>query len=412
MMSENLYLAKNRSPQFFYGYVIVLVSFLIMVVAWGTFYTFGVFFKPLLAEFGWTRAITSGAFSLSIIIQGFLGIIIGRLTDRFGPRVIMAVCGLFLGSGYLLMSQTSLVWHLYLFYGVMIGIGLSASWIPLVSTIARWFVKGRGIMTGVVISGIGIGIIIMPPLVGWLISSYGWRTSYIIIGIIVLVLIVLAAQFLRKEPGQVGQLPYGEGEKLNSATRDFSLREAFHNPRFWILSAIYLCFGFSLESIMVHIDPHVTEFGISAAIAAGILAIIGGGSIPGRLVMGAFADRAGGKVALIVGFVLLTIALFWLQLAKEVWMFYLFAAIFGFAFGTLYVVLSPIVAELFGLSSHGAILGIIIFGYTIGGTIGPILAGKIFDITSSYQLAFLVFAIISAVGLVLTLFLKPMHSEV
>jgi len=405
-------LAKNRKPTFFYGYVVVLVSFLIMVIAWGAFYSFGVFFKPLLSDFGWSRAVTAGAYSLCVIIQGFLGIIIGRLSDRFGPRIIMVAGGFFLGSGYLLMSQIGAIWHLYLFYGVIIGSGMSASWIPLVSTVARWFVRRRGIMTGIVTTGIGAGLMIMPPAAHWLISAYSWRTAYIIVGITALVLIILLAQFLRREPRQVAELPRGEGEKLNLQIRGFSLWEAIHTRQLWLVCAAYLCFGFCLESIMVHIDPHATELGISAAIAANILAIIGGGSIIGRVAMGAFADRAGSKLALILGFILLTITLFWLLVAKEVWMLYLFAVIFGIAFGTLWVVLSPIVAELFGLSSHGVILGIIIFVYTIAGTAGPVLAGGVFDITSSYQPAFVALAAISAIGLILTLLLKPMPSKV
>ena len=132
---------ENKQPKIFYGYIVVAASFLIYMVMWGTYYTFGIFFKPFLVEFGWTRAMTSGAYSLSLILHGLLGIVAGKLTDRFGPRVVVTACGLLLGSGYLLMSQVSAIWQLYLFYGVIIGIGISGGFIPLVSTVARWFVK-------------------------------------------------------------------------------------------------------------------------------------------------------------------------------------------------------------------------------------------------------------------------------
>ena len=197
-------MAESRQPKIFYGYIVVAVAFLIMMIMWGTSYSFGVFFKPLLAEFGWTRAMTSGAYSLCMLLTGLLSIGTGRLTDRFGPRVVVTGCGLFLGLGCLLVSQVSALWQLYLFYGVMIGAGLSGAVVPMVATVARWFVKRRGMMTGITISGLGMGTLVMPPITNWLISTYGWRTSYIIIGITALVLVTSAAQFMKRDPAQIG----------------------------------------------------------------------------------------------------------------------------------------------------------------------------------------------------------------
>ncbi len=198
--------------RFFYGYVVVVAAFLTMVLMLGTFFAFGIFFKPLSTEFGWSRALTSGAFSLSMILTGVLGMVTGRVTDRFGPRVVVSGCGLFIGLGYLLMSQTSAIWQLYLFYGFIMAIGMSGAIIPQMSTIARWFVRRRGLMTGITISGVGVGTMIMPPLASWLISNYGWRNSYVVIGFMVLAGVVSAAQFLRRDPAQMQQLPYGHNE--------------------------------------------------------------------------------------------------------------------------------------------------------------------------------------------------------
>jgi len=407
--------AVAKRPQFFYGYVVVLVAFFIMVLMYGTFYTFGVFFKPLSTEFGWTRTMTSGAYSLATFLSGLLAIVMGRLTDRFGSRIVMTFCGFFLGLGYLLMSQVSAIWQLYLFYGVAIGIGMSGAFVPMLSTVTRWFVKRRGMMTGFVVAGIGTGTIIIPPVANWLISSYGWRTSYIIIGIVALVFIILAAQFLRRDPKQIGQLPYGENEVreegLNLPVRGFSVREAIGTGQFWMLLAILFCFGFSLNIIMVHVVPHATELGISAAMAASILAVIGGLSIAGRIVMGSVADRIGNRPPLIINFVLMSGVLFWLVVAKELWMLYLFAVIFGFAYGGVVSLESPLVAELFGLSSHGAILGIAAFGFTVGGAVGPVLGGRIFDIIGSYQVAFLVCAALAVIACILALLLRPGSRE-
>ena len=266
-------------------------------------------------------------------------------------------------------------------------------------------------MTGIVVSGVGIGTVIMPPLAGWLISTYGWRTSYIIMGIIAFAFIISTAQFLRRDPSQIGQLPYGEDEVKQespaSEARGFSLTGAIHTSQFWLVCALYLCFGFSVEVIMVHIVPHATDLEISAASAASILAIIGGVSIVGRIIMGSAGDRIGNKSAFIICCIMLSVALFWLLAAKELWMFYLFAATFGFTLGGWAPLIPLLVAELFGLSSLGVILGIVIFVITIGEAIGPVMAGHIFDITGSYQLGFLIFATVSIVAIILTTALKP-----
>jgi len=401
---------ENRKPKFFYGYIIVLVAFLIILVAEGTFYSFGVFFEPLSTDFGWTRAMTSGAFSLSMLIYGLLGIITGRLTDRFGPRIIITVCGFLFGLGYLLMSQINAIWQFYLFYGVIMAIGLSGAYVPLLATVSRWFVERRGMMTGIVLAGIGAGTMIMPPLATWFISSYGWRASYIIIGIIALVLIISAAQFLRRDPGQIGQLPYGAGEVNEQESdwegRGFYLREAMYTRQFWILFIAAFCFAFLIFTIIVHIVPHAIGLGISAASAANVLAIMGMLSIGGRVIMGGAGDRIGYKQALIICLGLMSVALFWLIIAKELWMLYLLAAIFGFTSGGSEALFIPMMAKLFGLRSLGVIFGVNAFGFMIGGAIGPVLAGHIFDITGSYQLAFLVGAVVGIIGLIVLLFLK------
>jgi len=381
------------------------------MITYGAMYTFGIFFEPLIVEFSWTRAMTSGAFSLFMVLSGLLYIVTGRLNDRFGPRVIVTICGFFLGLGYILMSQITALWHLYLFYGVIISIGVSGAFVPLVSTIARWFVRKRGLMTGIVEAGTGIGTVVMPPVASWLISNYGWRTSYIVVGGIVLLLIMLAAQFLKRDPHQIGSSLYGADEakenELDVQARGFSLQQAIHTPQFWLLCGAYFSFLFCVQTIMVHVVVYATGLGISPASAAGILVFIGGFSVAGRILTGSGGDRIGNKPALTISLALMSLTLFGLVAATEIWSIYLFAVIFGFTYGGLVVLCSPLVADLFGLRSHGVILGIVGFSSGIGGAIGPVAAGHIFDISGSYQLAFLVCGAIGIVGSILSLLLRP-----
>lgn len=404
-------LHTGAKPGLFYGYIVVIAALVIMVLAWGTFFSYGIFFTPLVAEFGWTRAITSGAFTLASLIRGFLGITTGKLSDKFGLRIVVSVCVLLMGSGYLLLSQTTSVWQLYLFFGVIIAIGISGCWTPLLAMVARWFVKRRGMMTGLVTSGVSIGTIIIPPVSTRLVSGYGWRNSYIIIGIATLVLILLSAQFLRSDPRQSGHSPYGENEKKQAlpatSVEGLSIQEAIHTTQFWMICITYFSYGFLAHTIMIHIAPHATDLGISLVNAANVLAIIGVTGIAGRLFMGSASDKIDIKSSIIFVFIVASIILLWLQLAQELWMFYLFAIIFGFAYGGLSALQPLLIARYFGLSSLGIILGTLSFSFTTGGAAGVFLAGYMFDITGNYQLAFLVCASLGFVGLILTAFLKP-----
>lgn len=404
----------KTKPRFFYGYIVVLASVCISMVSAGAIWSFGVFFEPLLTEFGWTRAVTSGAFSLFWIETGLVAIAGGWLCDRFGPKLVITVCSLSVGLGYLLMSQISTIWQFYLVYGVMIGMG-GGSFVSLLSTVAKWFVKRRGIMTGTVLAGASAGGMIGPPVANWLISTAGWRISYGIIGIVTLLVIIPLAQFLRREPGQLGLSPYGKNEvkaeSLNSATRGLTLQQAIHTRQFWQLAVIYFCSLFGPGIIMTHIVIHATGLGILATNAANILAIVAGAGGVARFAMGIISDRVGNKSALIACLILMSSALFWLMAAKEEWMFYLFGAIFGFGWGGSITVMSPLIARLFGLISHGVILGIVIFSSTFAQAISPTLAGGIFDITGSYQIAFLIGASVSATGFILTLFLRPISRK-
>jgi len=411
---EQVLRAKQQSEQnrsgFFYGYLIVGLAFIIMFVLWGTFYAFGIFFKPILKEFGWTRAMTAGAFSLCSIVQGLLSIAMGGLTDKFGARLVMTLCGLLLGVGYLLMSQLSVIWQLYLFFGAIVGAGMGGSFTPLMSIVARWFMKKRSTMTGIVVAGTGFGALIAPPVVSRLVSSYGWRVSYVILGGIVLGIVVVCAQFIRHEPARMGQAAYGDdGEREKALNQDFkglSLREAVYTRQFWILFGMIFSLGFCVFAIMVHIAPHAAEIGISTTSAANILATIGGASILGKVLLGKTADRIGNRRTFIIGFILMLAALSMVLPTKGELMLYLFAVVYGFGFGGCIASESPIVAELFGLSSHGLILGVISFSFLLGGAFGPFLFGFIFDITGSYQWGFLACGVVSFIGLILTGILK------
>ena len=405
-----------KRPTFFYGYVIAASCFGIQAIGIGTYVSFGVFFMPILADFDWSRATLSGAQSLALLVMGSLGILVGRLNDSYGPRVMMTVTGFFFGLGLLFMSGLNTVWQLYIFYGIVFGIGMSSIDVISNTTTARWFVQRRGIMTGIMKVGTGAGQLVMPLVASALIASSGWRTSYIVIGATVMVLLISIGQLLRRDPASVGLLPDGnKGFQIarpDLAETGFYLRKALHMRQFQTICLANLAVLFCLITIMVHIVPHAMDVGLSSTTAVGILSTIGGISMVGRFVTGIVIDRIGSRHAMIICFVLLISTLLWMQVAREVWMLYLFAVVYGFAHGGLFTVISPIVAEYFGIRSHGVLFGIIAFSGTVGGAVGSVLAGRIFDITGSYNLAFWMCTALGAVGLGLILSLGSVSPDV
>jgi MFS family permease len=406
MSGKNAHNPIYNPSRFFYGYIIVTAGFIIMAMTFGINYSFGVFFKPILAEFGWSRASASTAYSLMAMMSGFLGIFAGRLGDYFGPRIIGILAGLFLGAGYLLLSQTQSLWHFYLCHGVVLSAGIGGCWPGLLPAVAKWFTARRGLMTGIVASGIGFGTITHPPLAEWLISNYGWRTAYFIIGLLTLVLIVGVSQFLKRDPQQIGQLPYGmeklDGNKTKYEISGHTFKEAIRTLQFWLLSTVYICYGYCLHTTMVHIAPHVQDIGFSAAHAARILAIIGVTSIFARIIIGGASDRFGVKPSLIVGLLILALSLLWVHIATTLPLLYLFGILFGIASGAVISLQALAAGDLFGLRALGIILGTVAFLYTIGGAVGAIISGYIFDVAGSYRLAFWIAEGISVLAFALT----------
>ena len=398
-----------------YGYIIVASVFVVMTVIWGTFATFGVFFESFIKAFGWTRAMTSGASSIRDLVFGVACILTARLTDRFGPRIVVSVCGILLGVGYWLMSQVGTLWQLYIYYGVIVACGMSA-YITLLSIVAKWFDRRRGMMTAIVFSGMGIGSMVMPPVAHQFISIYGWRHSYVIIAVIGSALIVLAAQCLQSSP--VPEAPSASsdhshgGHAHNPQPGGLSLRKALGAMPFWVLSILYFFFLYSLLSIAVHVVIHSTGIGIPSSTAANILAIIGGLCVVGMNLAGSTADRIGNRRALNFSFLLMTIALVDLVASRGVWHLYVFAALFGLAYGGMQVLFSPLVAELFGLRAHGVILATAALMGSMGAALGPFVSGYIFDATHSYNLAFLICVAMTIAGIILAFLLKPIRDEV
>jgi MFS family permease len=314
-----------------------------------------------------------------------------------------------------LLSQITALWQFQITYALVGGIGVSTLTVPVMATVSRWFIKRRGLMIGIVQAGVSIGGFLFPPFSVWLILAHGWRTAYAILGIIALVGIIGAGLFLRRDPRELGQWPDGvSGEVVKdiaqppptSLNPGFSLREAIRTSQFWIMAGLYGSFGFCRTTFTAHIAVQVQDLGFTLFDGANVLAVLTASSMIGRIGMGRVGDRIGNRPAFIMSFAATAIILGWGLIAHSLWGLYLFALVFGFAWGAQAVLRFAVTSEVFGMVSLGLLMGVFAFAESGAATFGSYIAGHIFDVTGNYQQAFWAGIGISVLGIVLALLLK------
>ncbi len=382
-----------------------------------TFFSFGIFLKPITTQFGWERGAFSIAISITMLLGGSLGILAGRLSDRHGPRLLVTISGFLTGIGFLLMSQISALWQVYLIFGCLIAVGGAGCVIPITSTIPRWFATKRGIALGLTWTGIAIGGIVGPILAQSLISGQGWRFAYIALGLINLTLIPLLAQALRRDPQQIGARPYGESEVRQNEIPggimkgSLSLRQAVRIRHYWFLGSLLPCIFFINQVILTHLVPHAIDIKIAPAIAATIISILGAANLIGRNLAGFVSDRIGARLYLSVCLFVVTLAFIWLFFAKDLWMLYLFVVIYGVAQGGIPISHTLVIGDLFGLQYLGAIMASTMVMGSIGGALGAPLAGGIFDVNGSYHWAFIICLALSTLAFILSIFLLRSRAD-
>ena len=377
-------------------YPVVFGACLTQFTIVGLMFSFGLFFDVFEEEFGWSRTVLSGSTSLAFLVMGLLAYFVGRLSDRYGPTVVLGTTGMLYGVGYALISIVGEPWQLVVLFGICIGLGLSTHDVVTLSTIARWFAGRRGMMTGVVKVGTATGQMVLPLLAALLMAVVGWRYAALALGYTAAALLLIAACSMKSPP------------KSRSSTRPTERRApepagVRRSRAFWTLCATQFLFFPSLVTVPLHIAVHGMDLGMNRAMSATLLTVIGASSIVGRLTIGTFVDRIGGKNAYVLCLVPLLMSLLALLVVETHWPLFAALALYGFAHGGLFTVVSPTVAEFFGTRAHGAIFGGIVFFGTLGAAVGPIMAGRIFDVTGSYEYAFTGLAVMGAIGLALVI---------
>lgn len=389
-------LVSAPKQRFFYGWTIVSVSVVIIAIAAGIDYSFGIFLKPISAELGWSRLAISGARFLSLISEGVFGLLLGIMCDRWGPRLTIGLGGLLLGLGMFGLSQVSTIGQFYFCYALLQPVGLAAALIPLISVVSRWFVSRRGLALGLVACGVGIGTLLICPAIGYIVTNLGWRTAYIICGLVSIVSFWTLLMPLRKEPKDIGLVPYGVENRVlvNKALPapeepGIILPEVLKTAAFWIMFMVYLGEATGRFMVMTHLVAYATDRNISPLLAANLLGTIGGVSIAGRTVMGFASDKIGSKNVLLICLSGMIILMFLLPTISVTIPFFIFSILFGFCYGGAIPQYPMLAANLFGVKSAGAAYGGFFLGGCIGSATGSVLAAYIFDLTGSYSVAFM-----------------------
>jgi OFA family oxalate/formate antiporter-like MFS transporter len=393
----------------FYGWIVVAGGFLVLFMAYGTQYAFGIFFGALLGEFGWSRASLSGAFSVYTVAYSACGLAAGRLTDRWGPRTVIALGGVCLGAGLIGMSGTTALWQPYVLYGIVAALGMSTAYVPCAATVARWFVRRRGLALGLTSAGISAGAFALPPVAYYVVSRAGWRWGYVVFGSAILITLNVVARFMRRDPESFGLVPDGATAVERSAVERVSADtgtagDAMRTRAFWMLLATFGATWAPVFVPLVHLVPLARGLGIAPVLATAAVSALGGADFCGRLLTGAVSDRLGRRPTLAAGLGLQVAAFAVLAAASGVGGLYAGALLFGFSYGAVSTMFPAMVTDFFGRARAGGLFGV--FFAVAGGTsaLGPFAAGFIYDHEGSYSPALWMAAGFNLLALVLLAF--------
>ncbi len=397
-------MAKGKNV--FYGWFVLVGAVVIVSTAYSMRYSFSVFYKAILDEYGWSRAETAAAFSLNMLVYGLISPFVGNFTDRFGPKRVLLAGAALLGLGLLGMSRMDSIWLFFGLFGVVMAIGInSLGYAVHNSYLPNWFVGRRGLAFGILLTSSGLGNVIAsqyPHLIIW----FGWRTAYALMALItVAVTLPLVLLVIRGKPGEMGLLPDGadsipgkaSAKRRNSivvdkewAAKDWTVSMVARTPRFWLLFLSQMFSGVALNTNTAHQVIHLQDSGFDPVSAASVLGLVGVVTMAGSLIS-SISDRFGREVTFTIGGAGTVIAIFALMqaTAAQAWLLYTYAIFWGIFFGLGSPALISGLADLFGGSHFGAINGLFMVGWGVGGAIGPWFGGFIYDATGSYDLAFL-----------------------
>jgi sugar phosphate permease len=406
--------------EIFWGWYVVLGTFVVLAINYGVRYSFGVFVKPMAEEYQWSRTVISAAFSLMALVYGIAGIFTGKLIDGIAPRWLITFGALLTAAGLFLTVLITQPWQFFITYSLLVGTGTACFGVVVLnSSVGKWFVRKRGTAIGLSSVGVGAGTMVMAPLAGYVVKNHGWQAGFILLGVIVLLLGVILAQvlFRKTTPEDYGLLPDGDaaaedGRKtpLPGGPRlDMTLDAVLRDFRFWLLVICYSLAVMAALSAIVHQVAYAQDRQIDKVAAASSLGLIGMASSFSRFFFGWLSDRLrDAKVAAALGFFVMVGGMILLLMTDSAPLLYAYALLFGFGYGSIATMMPFLLADRFGRQVLGRAYGMLTFFATgIGGSVGPVLTGRIYDLGGSYRPAWLLHLAVLILVTLLILLLRP-----
>ena len=375
----------------FYGWFVVAACFAVTLTLGETFWSFGVFFKPLESEFDWSRTLTSSGYTAFLIGYAISVISTGKLADRYNPRPILLASALSAGLGISLCSRVNSINELRIFL-LIAGLGAGATWSVPSSIVQRWFYKRQraGLALAIVTCGVGVGALIFAPLINHLILSYGWRNAFLYVGIIFFIIITVSSLAIKRSPIDARTVSEGEESMPKSvSTEGWAVSKVVATPSFISITLILCVAVVAFQTLSVHLVPYAGDVGISATASAAALGLMGGFSVPGRIISGFMSDKIGWQKTLALTLFGTALSLVWLLFLKATWMLYCFVFFYGMSWPQD----SCPGGHSWSFLRHAFIGGIHWFTSAIAqfvGAFAPYIAGFIFDMTGSYFVAFMI----------------------
>ena len=405
------------------AWIVLAALTLAMLAASGLRAVFGVYIKPMEAEFGWTRGALSGAAAVSLLLLGAVGPFVGRLADRWGPRRVIVLSLVLLAAGTIGSSFVQRLWHIYVTAGLFMAIGAGGVALTTGSAvIARWFEGRRGLAIGIAAGGMSAGQLILIPLATAITAYYGWRSSYLWLGTGLLLVVPLAAWLIRNNPEDRGLRPYGATGPAQTAAQAraaqaagrVSVVEAAQTLPFWLLMATFFVCGYTSNGmVLTHFMPHALEHNFTAFQASAALGVMGAMNVVGTMASGWICDRLGRRVPLAVYYFLRGVSLIFLLYVWDVPSLHFWAALFGLNYISTVPPTTTLTANIYGRYSVGELSGWIFFSHQVGSALGAALAGWVYEWTGSYSPAFVSAALMGflAAGLALMIREEPISAR-
>jgi MFS family permease len=383
--------ASVSNPRIFYGWFVVAGTFAVTFVGFGCAYSFSAFLLPLQHDFAASRGSISLVFSIAGFFYFGLGVISGPLADRYGARLLAVIGMIITGAGLVAASMAQTLLQVYLAYGLGVGLGIGCSYVPAVAAVQRWFLRRRGFASGLAVSGIGVGTLVVPPLAKLMIDALNWRETYLILGIAAIVIGAGLALLIDDDPSRRGLGVDGDPPVPTTPTLagHSVIRSVITSRRFFgLYAACFIC-SFGLFVPFVHLVPYALDHGIASSAAVLLVGAIGVGSTAGRFLLGGMADRLGRPLSFLIMFVGMGLSFVIWLFSTSLWPLAAFALVYGIFYGGFVALAPAVVIDYFGARQASSLIGIVYTSVAFGTLIGPSAAGFVFDLSHSYTLPIL-----------------------